>query len=148
MWQDPFTLTIALSKEGTASGQLYLDDGETFGHEKGEYIWRAFDFAPAGKGGVLSSTNKAAGQSESSTAVTPYDESNVWAKAIAHVRVERIIVLGLKAKPSRVSVAGQDVQSTWAEGAASNGKKGGASSELVIKNPGVGVVDGWQVEIA
>lgn len=148
MWQDPFTLTVALSKEGTATGQLYLDDGETFAHEKGEYVWRAYDFVSSGKGGVLSSTNKASTRTKSSTEMTPYDDGNVWAKAIAHVRVERIVVLGLKAKPTKVSVAGQDVSWSYEDGAAANGKKGGSSSKLVIKNPGVGVVDGWQVVIA
>lgn len=147
MWQDPFTLVVALSKEGTAKGQLYLDDGETFGHEKGEYIWRSFDLTPSGKGSVLQSSDRASAQSASSTAVTPYNESNVWAKAIAHVKIERIVLLGLKGKPTEVSVAGQAVEWTWTDGVASTAKKGGKSSELVIKNPGLGVVEAWQVEV-
>ena len=149
MWQDPFTLTVALSKTGTATGQLYLDDGVSFAHEKGEYVWRQFDFVPEGKGSVLRSSNRASGQSApaSSTDITPYDEDNAWAKNIAHVRVERIIVLGLQSAPSSVSVAGQPVQFDFSAGASANGRKGGESSRLVIKNPGVGVVEAWEIVI-
>jgi len=151
MWQDPFTLIVALSKDNTASGQLYLDDGETFGYQSGEYVWRSFDFAPAkaGHGGVLRSSDRAAGQSaaEGRTDVTPYDAENVWAKSIGHVKVERIVVLGLKGKPSKVTVKGQEVEWTWEDGKAASGKKAGQSSRLTVKSPGVGVVGAWEVKI-
>ena len=148
MWQDPFTLIVALNKEGTASGQLYLDDGDSYGYEKGEYIWRQFDWRSDGKGGSLVSTDRASRHSSTTNAVTPYDDSNIWAKSIAHVNVERVVILGLKSEPSAVTVAGQAVEWTWKAGQASSGKKEGGSSELVIKNPGVGVVEGWEVVVA
>ena len=149
MWQDPFTLTIALSKEGTASGQLYLDDGVSYGYTNGEYIWRQFDFTPSASGFSLTSTDRATRQSEAGlgNAVTPYDESNIWAKSIAHVKIERIVVLGLKAQ-AKVTVAGVEVQSTWTPGTVSSSKKAGRASELVIKSPGVGVVGGWEVVLS
>ena len=146
MWQDPFTLTIALSREGGAKGQLYLDDGETFGYEQGEYIWRSFDFVSNTKGGVLRSTNRASAQSEATAAVTPYTDDNAWAKAIAHVQVERLVVLGMKKQPKAVTVAGQSVEWTWEAGTASNGKKQGAASKLIVKSPGLSVVGGWEVK--
>jgi hypothetical protein len=37
----------------------------------------------------------------------------LWAKTISHVKVERIVVLGLKNKPHGVSVAGQGVEWSW-----------------------------------
>src|SRR3954453_8534082 len=42
MRHDPFTLRIALDKNGKARGELYLDDGETFAHWDGEIVWREF----------------------------------------------------------------------------------------------------------
>jgi alpha 1,3-glucosidase len=115
MWQDPFTLVIALSKEGEASGQLYLDDGAGYGYEKGEFVWRDLSF----KDGVLRSTNRASGQSESNLVdgVTPYDEGNLWANAIAHVRVERIVILGMKKQTRSVTIAGESVEWSWEGGA-------------------------------
>ena len=41
---DPFTLIITLTKDGTAEGSLYYDDGETFDYEEGAYIHRRFVF--------------------------------------------------------------------------------------------------------
>ena len=34
MKSDPYTLVIALDEEGSASGKLYVDDGETFAQEQ------------------------------------------------------------------------------------------------------------------
>ena len=145
MWQDPFTLVVALSKEGTAHGQLYLDDGETFGFEKGEYIWRSFHFTFSSTGSILRSTDRASAQSEANGAVTPYSDDNAWAKAIAHVKVERLIILGMQKQPKAVTVAGQAVEYSWEAGVASNGKKAGGASKLVVKSPGLSVVGGWEV---
>jgi len=148
MWQDPFTLVIALSKEGTANGQLYLDDGETFGFEKGEYVWRSFDFTSSSKGGMLRSSDRASATSEANGAVTPYSDENAWAKAIAHVKVERLVVLGMKTKPKSVTVAGQSVEWSWEAGMASNGKKEGGASKLIVKSPGLSIAGGWEVKFA
>lgn len=144
MWQDPFTLIIALSKEGTASGELYLDDGEGYDYQKGDYILRQFDFS----GHSLRSTLRTS-QPVAETAVTNYDPTgNAWAQAIAHVKVERIIVLGLKAAPKSVRVGGKlDVDFTFEKGVSSASKKGGMGSRLIIKNPGVSVVEDWEINL-
>ena len=150
MWQDPFTLIVTLGKDGSSSGQLYLDDGVGYGYLQGEYVWRDFKFTSSGKGGSLISSDRAKGQSEVETqkGVTVYDDSNPWAKSIAHVKVERIVILGMKSEPKTITVAGQALEWTWTGGVASGGKKEGQASELVIKNPGVGVVSGWELDIA
>jgi alpha 1,3-glucosidase len=141
MWQDPFTFIVALSKDATASGQLYLDDGVGYGYEKGEYVWRELSFL----NGVLRSTDMSA---KASIAIAPYQEKNGWAQAIGHVKVEQLVVLGLKSEPKSVTVAGQRVQWSYEAGAASGGKQEGTASRLTIKKPGVGVVSGWEVVIA
>ena len=141
MWQDPFTLVVALSEDDTAQGQLYLDDGVGYGYETGEYVWRDITFAA----GTLRSTDMTA---KTSTAVVPFDEQNVWAQTIGQVRVEKIVVLGLSSGPKSVQVAGVDIQWTYEKGSASGGKTEGMASRLIIKNPGVKVISGWEVVIA
>jgi alpha 1,3-glucosidase len=48
---DPYTLVVALSLDGTAKGQLYIDDGETFDYKNGEFLYTDFEL----KNGILSS---------------------------------------------------------------------------------------------
>ena len=141
MWQDPFTLVVALSKDKTAQGQLYLDDGVGYGYETGESVWRDFTFSA----GTLRSTDMTA---KTSTAVVPFDDQNRWAQAIEHVKVEQIVVLGLSSSPESVKVAGVDVQWIYEKGLVSSGMKEGMASRLTIKNPGVAIVSGWEVVIA
>lgn len=147
MWQDPFTLIVAVGKDGSARGQLYLDDGVGYSYEQGDYVWRQFDFTPSKTGGVLKSSNKAEAQSQ--TDIAQYDpEGNAWAQAIAHVRVERILVIGLKTRPTSVTVGGEAVEWAFEAGVAAGAKKEGKASELVIKHPGVGVTHSWEVVVA
>jgi alpha 1,3-glucosidase len=143
MWQDPFTLIISLSKEGTASGKLYLDDGVGYDYEKGEYILRQYDYSS----GTLRSTAKSS-PSIAGNSVNTYDPRNNWAQAIGHVRVERIVILGLKAEPKSIKVGGNEVEYTWEKGLASDSKKGGMGSRLTLKNPGVYVVEDWEITLS
>lgn len=140
MWQDPFTLIVALDKSGSADGQLYLDDGAGYGYEAGEFIWNDFKFTPSGKGGSLCSVSRI----EAGT--SGYEpESNAWAQAISHVKIERIVILGLKSKPKGVKASGSEPEWTWEDGVPSSTKKEAMGSRLVVKNPGVGVVGAWEV---
>lgn len=145
MWQDPFTLIVSLSKEGTASGKLYLDDGEGYGYEKGDYVLRQFEYIK----GALRSTSKSS-PTNSGAEVAEYDPTgNAWAQAIGHVRIDRIVVLGLKAEPRSVKVGGKvDIEYTYEKGLGSDSKKGGMGSRLVLKNPGVGVVEDWEIDFS
>ncbi|WRT67414.1 uncharacterized protein IL334_004385 [Kwoniella shivajii] len=145
MWQDPFTLIVALSKEGTASGKLYLDDGVSYGYLQGEYISKSINF----DGKSLSSTSTKIVTLSKETGLETYDpENNTWAQAISHVKIESVIILGLKNSPKSVKFDDQEVEWTFEYGVASNGKKEGESSELKIKNPGVGVVGDWKIAFA
>ncbi|CAH7688057.1 hypothetical protein PPACK8108_LOCUS22959 [Phakopsora pachyrhizi] len=42
--KDPITLVVALSNDRSASGTLYLDNGEPFNHNKGEFLYKPFYF--------------------------------------------------------------------------------------------------------
>ncbi|CAI4963640.1 BAD_collapsed_G0004260.mRNA.1.CDS.1 [Saccharomyces cerevisiae] len=44
MKNDPYIIVIAPDTEGRAVGDLYVDDGETFGYQRGEYVETQFIF--------------------------------------------------------------------------------------------------------
>lgn len=154
MWQDPYTLVVALSKECTAKGELYSDDGDSFAFQQGDFVWRGFEFNSITAGrAVLRSVDLASGRPDdiaglmtsSGNAVTTYSSANGWAERIAHVRVERVVILGLKAKPKRVSVGDQAVEFEWQKGTDATGRREGRASELTLKNPPVKIVSDWEI---
>ena len=151
MKHDPFTLRVALDVKNTARGELYLDDGETYAHETGNIIWREFiaESPKKGKGLVLSSKDLASRHPDGAVdgvSLSKYDATkNDFAKSMASVKVERIVILGLSSKPKKITTAGgQTLDWEFDAGVASNGKDGQAST-LTIKNPGVFVSKDWEV---
>ncbi|TFK89283.1 glycoside hydrolase family 31 protein [Polyporus arcularius HHB13444] len=151
MKHDPFTLRVALSNEGSARGELYLDDGETFSHRDGKFVWREFVAekpAKKSKGVRLSSRNLAAqkpAEAVDQVALATYDSSNDFAKDVAQVRVEKVVVLGLAAKPSSVTAGGKELQWTFTPGVAASDKKEGTASVLVIKDPKLSITSDWEI---
>ena len=51
MKYDPYTLVVALDTNGEAQGKLYIDDGETYDYEHGDFVYLDLTF----RDGVLSS---------------------------------------------------------------------------------------------
>lgn len=159
-WRDPITLVAALDITGTtATGSLYLDDGESYANEKGEFIWRGFTIEPVvdapSKRLILRSRSLQPASTEDG--VTGYDPSgNAWAKKIADVKVGKVIVLGLLSRPSNVRYlkSGSCIAFSWTDGVAATAgrRRGGAgkrSSELVFDLPydmGL-VVEDWEFAI-
>lgn len=152
MKNDPFTLRVALSKSGVAKGELYLDDGVTYDHEKGSFVWREFIALKKGKALRISNTNL--GNSNSHQVVervdlTPSDPSNDFAKSIANVRVEKLVVVGLSSKPTSVKFEGghEDLKWEWISGVGSGGKSEGTASLLTIKDPKALITKDWTIVI-
>lgn len=159
-WRDPITLVAALDITGTtATGSLYLDDGESFSNEKGEFIWRGFTIEPVAdapsKRLILRSRSLQPDSSEDGVAA--YDPSgNGWAKKIADVKVGKVIVLGLLSRPSAVRHIGSGscIGFSWTDGVAATAgrRRGGAgqrASELVF-DPLTGkglIVEDWEFAI-
>jgi alpha 1,3-glucosidase len=180
MKNDPFTITVALSstspEETKAFGELYLDDGETYAHTRGELIWRGF--AVTRRAGKTRSSPKvltlksrdlvvpalAKGEPivETTNSFTApsilkageYDaEGNAFAKSIADVvDVERIVILGLERRPSSVRVGDRELEFTYSDGASAEEarKESGkaVASKLIIKKPNVSIVKDWDVIIS
>ncbi|KAG9077314.1 hypothetical protein FS749_010811 [Ceratobasidium sp. UAMH 11750] len=151
MKYDPFTLLVALDKDGIAGGEVYLDDGESYTHEKGQFLWRQF-FAEIGEQGLVLAcddlTEDNLDRAVDQVALESYDPNNTFAKEMANVRVERIVVLGLRKTPKAVMNEGVDVEFTWEAGLPADGKTNGKASVLVIKNPGVLVGKSWGMLVA
>lgn len=147
MRKDPFTLRVALSQAGSAQGELYLDDGVTFDHEVGSLVWRKFVAQTEGKTVILRSRDLAAANPPAA-ALSVYDAGNAFARSIKDVRVERVIVLGLSGKPSKVAIAGGgDLEWTFEPGVNAGGKKEGTASTLTIKDPRAGITTDWEIII-
>lgn len=150
---DPFTLTVAVGADGTASGTLYLDDGQTYAHEAGAFVWRRFSF----DGHALTSEDELARRSrraEPADSPTAAFSAPATAKDNAYaadlerrgVRVERIIVLGLAGAPTRVGGGGEESESaplTFTYTPA----RSGTASELVIKDPQLRITDDWTLRL-
>jgi alpha 1,3-glucosidase len=134
---DPYTLVVVLDKDGKADGSLYVDDGETFDFESGAYIHRQFTFS----GSTLSSED--IGSKGKKTAE--------YLKAMAEVRVEKVIIVGAPAE--------------WQEKASATVTKDGGKSETpaalhwyaaqdgkgayaVVKDPHVSIGNGWKIDFS
>ena len=151
MKQDPFTLRIALDQSNSAKGRLYLDDGESYAHEKGDIVWREFTAKPVDRRLEISSDDLVRSSLDKAidgVALSKYDPLNSFAKSIASVKVEKIAVLGLNSKPTSIRTSdGTALDWEWTDGVMAKGSKEGLSSVLTIKNPNVHVVSDWSIFI-
>lgn len=159
MKQDPFTFRIALSKQGTASGQLYLDDGESYDHEKGQLVWRKFTADKTSSSKVkkpllkISSRDMASqnpdGVVNGVALKGAYTPNNSFAESIKDVRVERLVVAGLERRPRSVRVEGESGKLVWewVDGVGAGERGEGPASVLIVKDPRVLVVKDWVIVI-
>ena len=159
MKYDPFTLRIALDKNGQARGELYLDDGVSYNYQQGEFVWREFVAEqPSQKerdGAAVKISNRDLASANLSEAalgisVSRYDSGNAYAKDVAEVGVEKVVVLGLGKMPVGVKVeeTGEVLAWEYVPGVAAGERdKGGVASVLTIKDPEVLVGKEWTIGI-
>ena len=148
MRRDPFTLKIALGQGGNASGELYLDDGESYNHRDGNFVWRKFVAENTKKTVTISSKDLASKNPDRAVdgvELATYNGDNAFSNTLHGVRVERIVVLGLKNKPSRITLGNANLEFIFEDGVAAVGKKEGMASKLTIKNPGAFITNDWTV---
>ena len=147
MWRDPFTLIVAVGVDGTASGKLYVDDGDSYDYEEGQFLWREFRLDGSGKRSTLSNHNVAAAGESTSSLAKFSPSSGPWAEGISSVHVEQIVVLGLKSKPTAVQANGIDLEWSWIAGSSASASSEGDASKLTIKSPKLKIVDDWSITL-
>lgn len=137
MKYDPYTLIISLDKEGNAKGDIYVDDGESYMYEKGEFIRPHFSFS-------LSDKTIQGGLSEDDeVVVTPYLES-LW--------IEKIVVYGASPEQIPEGTATITEEITVDDGSepkmvtrkvkvVRDGPNG-----VIIKGPKVKLANDWKIE--
>ncbi|XP_065342751.1 neutral alpha-glucosidase AB [Cloeon dipterum] len=116
---DPYTLQIALNADGLASGSLYLDDGETYEYQKGQYVSLVYHYD--GTTMVSQLVDK-----EASFA------SKSW--------LERIIVMGVRKAPGKIVLKSPSVGEQEIEFAFNPNKH-----LLVIRKPAVPIAEEWKL---
>jgi len=122
MARDPYTLMIALDSSGKASGELYIDDGNSLGYTEGQYIWRTFSWAD----NKLSSSAK----------------PGLGAGFETDVKVERVVVMGVRAAPKGAKVmdggAPRELSFDYNP----------AASMLVVRKPLTAIAKDWVIELS
>ena len=125
MVNDPYSLTIAPDATGTAHGQLFLDDGETFAYQAGAFRLRNFDYAMSGSTATLAASTAAGG------------------KAFAPANtIERVTVLGVKSAPASATLTAHDGSITSVDTLYD-----AASSTLTLRKPDAKVSYDWTITI-
>ncbi|XP_071832175.1 neutral alpha-glucosidase AB-like isoform X2 [Apostichopus japonicus] len=117
---DPYTLKIALDAQGSAVGQLYTDDGHTYNFQKGQYIYRQFEF----KDNKLISKNLAP--------VSEYN-SKSW--------LERVVIIGLSESPNHVSLISQGGNTQSLEFGYS------VQRVLSIRKPAINIAEDFEISL-
>ena len=141
MRYDPYTLVVALNSTGGATGELYIDDGETFDYQTGAYIHRSFEFDAASS--VLSSTcfDKCSGKKKAAKAG--------FKKTMDSVHVERVIIIGApKSWKSKTSVTVTEGGKTKEVTMVYYDEKKGQAAWAEVKNPKTKIGEDWTVLFA
>jgi alpha 1,3-glucosidase len=134
---DPYTLVIALSKAGSASGTLYVDDGETFDFQSGAYIHRSFEYS-AESGSLVSKDISTKGKL-----------TDKYLKSMKKVGVEKIVIVGAPASWSgkttvKATEAGKTLDVPIEYHVAANGKAAWAS----VNNPKLAIGADWTIDFS
>ena len=119
MTRDPYTLIVALDKSGKANGKLYIDDGETFNYEQGEYANVFF----------TATSNSIKGE------IRGHDG---FVKSLDGIFIEKIVVLSLKELGSiSIHQSGSQWRGNWRS----------IDGNLIIEKPQLKLNYEWTIEI-
>ncbi|XP_059481190.1 neutral alpha-glucosidase AB [Neocloeon triangulifer] len=116
---DPYTLQVALNADGLATGSLYIDDGESFDYQNGQFTSLNYFY-------------------DGTTMVSKLGDKN--GNFVTKSWLERIIVMGIKKAPSRIvlkspSLGEQELESTFSPN----------KHLLVIRKPAVPITEEWKI---
>ncbi|KAJ3083850.1 hypothetical protein HK102_000854 [Quaeritorhiza haematococci] len=157
---DPITLVVALDEEYKAEGTLYFDDGKSYAHESGEYVFSQFFFERSDSSpSTFSLKSKGLEISEwTPSAGAGAVDINKRIESLS-ARIERIVLIA-PAFPEKGTSSGWTTTSAKVVGKAGDGASiskelvvesvvatdGSRSVVTVVKDPGVWVGREWSVE--
>ncbi|KAL2754869.1 glycoside hydrolase family 31 protein [Sodiomyces alcalophilus JCM 7366] len=134
---DDYTLVVTVNKAGTAEGELYVDDGDSYDYQNGQFIHRAFRMAD----GSITSVDA---QGRDTRAV----EAGAWLKAMDAVHVDKIIVVGAPAAWDRKEVTVQSGGETWTVPVKYHAAEKGRAAFAVVGRVGARIGEDWTVKLA
>ncbi|OAR05923.1 hypothetical protein LLEC1_05391 [Akanthomyces lecanii] len=137
MKYDDYTLVVSVSKDGAAEGELYADDGDTFEHEKGQYIYRKFSLTKNGMSSI-----DAEGRSAKSV------KAGTWLKAQGRVHVDKIIVVGATEAWNKKEVEIESEGKTWAVQVDYHAAAKGQAAYAVVGRVGAKIGSDWSITLA
>ncbi|KAK4122274.1 glycoside hydrolase family 31 protein [Parathielavia appendiculata] len=136
-WDD-YTLVVAVGRDGRkAEGDLYVDDGDSYQYQSGQYIHRRFIFDGAAKS--LSSVD-AEGREPGSVA------EGEWLKRMRGVGVDRIVLVGVpESWVGKKSVKVESEGNVWEAKMEVTPAAEGRAAFAVVRKVGVRIGADWRV---
>jgi alpha 1,3-glucosidase len=117
---DPYTLYVALDSNKSASGTLYVDDGESYNYRNKKYLYLHFEF----KDNTLTS---------SSIDKTDFP-TDAW--------IERVVILGPPAKITKAKITSKSLGSVGLETSYD-----GEGRSLTVRKPGVNIREPFTLKL-
>ena len=127
MKKDPYSIYVALDPSLKASGSLYMDDEETFGHDnRDEFALASFEADFNGVATIKNALFSGAG----------------WKEQVEQMQadrmIERIVVMGVATAPKAITNAKTTLEFEYVADA----------KVLVIRKPSVSALQEWEITIA
>lgn len=141
-WDD-YTLVVAVGRDGgVAQGDLYVDDGDSFDYERGQYIHRRFVFDGA-------ASSMVSVEADEGRAPVPAEEEGEWMRKMRSVGVDRIVVVGAPASwAGKTSVRVESEGKTWDAKLEFTPAQQGRAAYAVVRKIGVRIGADWKIDFA
>ncbi|KFA77781.1 hypothetical protein S40288_00500 [Stachybotrys chartarum IBT 40288] len=134
---DDYTLVVSVAKSGAAEGELYVDDGDSFEHEQGQYIHRKFMLDK----GTLTSVD-AEGREPGSV------KPKTWLTAMKEVYVDKIILVGAPSTWNKQEVQIESEGRTWTVRAQYHPADKGRAAYVTLGHVGARIGDDWTIKLS
>ncbi|CCC10772.1 hypothetical protein SMACR_04391 [Sordaria macrospora] len=136
-WDD-YTLVVTVGKDGkTAEGDLYVDDGDSYDFEKGQYIYRKFTLD---------------GDAKTISSVDGEDRKKVkegdWIKKMHQVTVDKILIVGAPKSWDQKEVTVESEGKTWTATVEYTPAGKGRAAFAVVKKVGARIGADWKISFA